>query len=42
MFLTHFGNETFCLSRIWILYGKLDGMEIRITNDEYHKHDPEK
>ena len=42
MFLTHFKNEKLSLSRIWILYGESDGMEIRITNDEYYKHNPEK
>ena len=40
MFFTQFGNENFSLSRIWILCGQSDGMEIRITNDEYYKHDP--
>ena len=28
--------------RIWILYGESDSMEIRITNDENYKHDPQK
>ena len=27
----------FSLSRIWILHGESDGMEIRIANDEYIK-----
>ena len=40
MFFTHFGNENFSLSRILILYGESDGMETRITSDEYYKHDP--
>ena len=40
MFLTR--NENISLSRIWILCGESDGMEIRITNEEYYKHDPEK
>ena len=33
MFLTHFQNENFSLSRVEILYGESDGVEIRITND---------
>ena len=40
MFLT--SNKNIFLSRIWILYRESDGMEIRITNEEYYKHDPEK
>lgn len=35
MFLTHFGNENFSLSRIWILNGESYGIEIRIISDEY-------
>lgn len=42
MFLTHFQNENFSLSRVEILYGESDGVEIRITNDQCYKHDSEK
>ena len=36
MFLTYFGSKNFSLSRIWILFGEPDDIEIRITNDEYY------
>ena len=42
MFLTHFENNQVSLSRIWILCGESDDTEIRITNDEYYKHDPKR
>ena len=42
MFLTYFGNKNLSLTRIRSLYEKSDGMEIRITNDEYYKNDPRK
>ena len=35
-------NENLSLTRIRSLYEKSDGMEIRITNDEYYKYDPGK
>ena len=35
-------NENFSVSIIWILYGESDGMQTRIINKEYYKHDPEK
>ena len=42
MCLAHFGSENSSLSKIWILSGESDGMEIRITNCKYCKHNPEK
>ena len=49
MFFTDFGNENFSLLGTWIIFeesedGGISNQESEsgITNNEYHKHDPEK
>ena len=41
-YVSHFVNENFSPSSMWILCGESDGMEIRIAIDEYYKHDHKK